>query len=142
MSSVGLQAKVSFLKTGAQSGLKSGVSEAGMIFEEEAKALVPVLTGRLRDNIHTETVTDTDEQQVLMVTPIIEASNKYGFDPAYARRIEFGFIGTDSLGRHYHQAAQPYMRPAFDGKKDEAKDAITNGIYEGLDAAMSLAGGH
>ena len=32
----------------------------------------------------------------------------------YARRIEFGFVGPDSLGRNYNQAAQPYLRPALD----------------------------
>lgn len=142
MSTVGLQAKVTFLKKGAQSGLKTGVSEAAMLFEEEAKALVPVRSGELQDHIHTETVTDSADEQVLMVTPIDEAANKYGFDPPYARRIEMGFVGTDSLGRHYHQAPEPFMRPAFDNKVDAAKDAITNGVYEGLDAAMSEAGGH
>ena len=32
----------------------------------------------------------------------------------YARRIELGFEGPDSLGRVYHQAPKPYVRPAYD----------------------------
>lgn len=36
------------------------------------------------------------------------------FDKPYARRIEFGFHRADSLGRRYNQAAQPYLRPAYD----------------------------
>ena len=32
----------------------------------------------------------------------------------YARRIELGFRGPDSLGRTYNQAPKPYVRPAYD----------------------------
>lgn len=32
----------------------------------------------------------------------------------YARRIELGFTGTDSLGRFYNQPPFPYLRPALD----------------------------
>lgn len=118
----------------AQQGLKFGVSEAGQILEDEAKTLVPVDTGHLRDSIHQELVESTETRQVIKVTPAYDEPNPWGFEPAYARRIEYGFVGSDSLGRHYHQAAQPYMRPAFDTKQDEARDAIKNGIYDELDA--------
>lgn len=30
-----------------------------------------------------------------------------------ARRLEYGFYGTDSLGRVYHQPPFPHMRPAL-----------------------------
>lgn len=30
----------------------------------------------------------------------------------YARRLELGFVGTDSLGRHYSDPPKPYLRPA------------------------------
>jgi len=32
----------------------------------------------------------------------------------YGRRLELGFFGQDSLGRHYSQAPQPHVRPAAD----------------------------
>lgn len=118
----------------AQQGMKFGVSEAGQILEDEAKTLVPVKTGHLRDSIHQELIESTDVRQVIAVTPAYEEPNPYGFEPAYARRIEYGFVGTDSLGRHYNQAPQPYMRPAFDTKQDEARQAIKDSIYQELDA--------
>jgi hypothetical protein len=31
----------------------------------------------------------------------------------YAARIELGFHGEDSLGRHYEQDGEPYMTPAL-----------------------------
>ena len=33
---------------------------------------------------------------------------------AYGLRIELGFVGQDSLGRNYHQAAQPFVIPAME----------------------------
>lgn len=139
-----LSLKVKYLTKAAQTGLKLGVDEAAGLFEEEAKNLVPVLTGNLRDHIHTEVVTNEAEKQVRAVTPVVEAANPYGFDPPYARRIEFGFNGPDSLGRVYHQAAQPFMRPAYDMKRGEAEAAIKDSVIGSLDDAMNTvaAGRH
>jgi len=36
-----------------------------------------------------------------------------GTNLVYARRVEFGFVGKDKLGRRYNQAARPYLYPAF-----------------------------
>lgn len=100
--------------------------------EQTAKSLVPVDTGRLQEAIHTETVRDDATARVVQVTPAFEASNPWGFDPAYARRIELGFIGTDSLGRVYHQQAQPYMRPAWDEQSGSAPGEIAEAVAEAL----------
>ena len=116
-----------YLTAAAQRGLKLGVSEAAGMFEAEAKTLCPVDTGRLRDSIATTLVVDEPDQQIAKVAP----------DTPYARRIEYGFVGPDSLGRQYHQAAQPYMRPAFDVRKDDAAAAIKESIVTELDAAMN-----
>jgi len=35
-------------------------------------------------------------------------------DAPQAMRLEFGFVGTDSLGRHYTQPPFPHWRPAED----------------------------
>ena len=43
-----------------------------------------------------------------------------GTDVPYGARIEFGYEDSDSLGRSYHQKAQPYLRPAFDTKGQAA----------------------
>lgn len=132
-----LSLRVRYLIEGAQVGLKLGASEAAFLFVQEAQALVPVKSGRLRDAIHQEQVTDEPQRQVWNVQPFYEASNEYGFEPAYARRIEYGFMQKDRLGRDYHQPAQPYMRPAYDNKSAEAEETIRAGIYDQLDAAMN-----
>lgn len=64
-----------------------------------------VVTGRLRNSI---TVTSkgpvgaTGYQATVAPTVI------------YARRLELGFTGSDSLGRRYAQPPYPFMRPAYD----------------------------
>jgi HK97 gp10 family phage protein len=124
-----LSLKVKFLQKGAQTGLKLGVSEAAGMFEAAAKINAPIKTGALRDSIHIETTVDTPEKQVREVKP----------DTPYARRIENGFVGPDSLGRMFHQPAQPYMRSAFDTERDGAAAAIRESIYAGLDEAMNAS---
>jgi hypothetical protein len=34
-------------------------------------------------------------------------------DVAYALRLELGFVGIDSLGRHFNQAPRPFLRPTL-----------------------------
>lgn len=132
-----LSLKVSYLTKAAALGLKLGTSEAAGLVEEEAKINCPVLTGRLQAAIHTEVVTNEPEVQLLAVAAAHPADNEYGIDPPYARRVHNGFIGTDKLGRNYHQAAQPYMTSARDAKEAEAIEAIKSAIYDQMDAAMS-----
>lgn len=58
-----------------------------------------------------------------------------GTDVEYARRIEFGFVGADSLGRVYNQAAQPYLRPAL----DENESAILKEISAVIKLQIAMA---
>lgn len=117
----------SFMRS-MQRSAKATVLEAGAILEAEMKVLVPVDTGKLRDSIHIEERADGPFHFEVSVHPAELAGNKWGLDPAYARRIEYGFVGADSLGRMYHQAAQPYVRPAIDGKKNEVQKILKDGM--------------
>lgn len=68
-----------------------------------ALARVPVKTGALRESGH---IQKFEAHQYAVI-----------FNLPYAKRIEFGFHGTDSLGRKYNQAAQPYLRPAYEEQR-------------------------
>lgn len=37
-----------------------------------------------------------------------------GTNAPQGRRLEYGFVGTDSLGRHYNQPPFPHVQPAID----------------------------
>ena len=41
-------------------------------------------------------------------------SRSVGTNRAQARRLEYGFTGTDSIGRHYDQPPYPHHGPAVD----------------------------
>ncbi|MBE3604137.1 hypothetical protein IMX07_10930 [bacterium] len=45
----------------------------------------------------------------------------------YAMRLEFGFVGIDSRGRHYNQAPRPFLRPAFLRLKARALQILRGG---------------
>lgn len=144
MDKVSLGAK--YMVQAARNELRLAVPAAAELIAEEARTIVPVDTGRLRDAIHVEPsssggfsqVVDRDEKQVVVVSPAYPSLNEYNFSPPYARRIEFGFMGTDKLGRTYHQAAQPFMRPAADAKKEDAKALIKEQMFEALAAASGF----
>lgn len=51
---------------------------------------------------------------------------RIGTNVAYGRRRELGFIGTDSLGRNYHDVGTPYVLPAFMSNKEDAMRVMAN----------------
>lgn len=88
---------------------RAAVAEAAHLIEAEAKKRAPVETGTLRRSIRVE----GPKAESLAVY-----SARIGPTVIYGRRIELGFRGSDSLGRVYNQAGQPYLRPAFESVND------------------------
>ncbi len=127
-----LTAKSRATKTAAaqsiQSALSAGlekIATAGAYpIMNEAMRLAPLKTGTLRRSIHVLTTELTPTRAVVSVGP----------DVPYGRRLEFGFVGKDSLGRNYHQGPRPYMRPAFETQKEAARAAM-------LDVAQQIVKG-
>jgi len=115
--------------------IKPVVLEAADLIQQEERALVSVLSGDLRDSIHIEEIADGPFYYEVSVHPAEVADNRWGLDPAYARRIEYGFVGLDSLGRNYNQAPQPYVRPAWDSQKEPAQKVIVDGLAAAIGGA-------
>jgi hypothetical protein len=104
----------------------ASVALAGILpIQNAAIIMAPYLSGTLKRSIHSE-IKRADAFSAFVVT---------GTDVAYARRVEFGFDGVDSLGRTYHQAAQPYMRTAYDTHKSDAIGEVTEGLRSLIMAA-------
>jgi transcription elongation factor len=53
-----------------------------------------------------------------------------GTNVEYGRRIELGFVGTDSLGRKYNQAAKSYLFPAFFSLENDFDKTIISVVRE------------
>ncbi|MCS3924406.1 HK97-gp10 family putative phage morphogenesis protein [Methanosalsum natronophilum] len=47
-----------------------------------------------------------------------------GSDVEYARRLELGFVGMDSIGRQYNQTPRAFLRPAIDENGPEVSRRI------------------
>jgi len=60
--------------------------------------------------------------------PTKELTGVVGSNVVYARRLELGFVGTDSLGRKYNQAPRPYLRTALEKNRKEIKNIFKNFI--------------
>lgn len=81
--------------------------------EGMAKVDVPVgETGNLRASIQ---AVPEDDQSWVVYTNMV-----------YAARIEFGFVGADSLGRVYNQAPQPYLTPAVESARPGFIEALSH----------------
>lgn len=121
-----IQNATKYIQKAVGGALEEICLNGAMPIENEAKVLCPVKTGTLRRSINHQTTELTVQKCNVAVGP----------NTPYARRIEFGFIGTDSLGRHYHQGPRPYMRPAFDGKKDESRQEMTKAAADLIQEAV------
>lgn len=116
-----LIAKLRRMQASMRGPLLAHAASAGIKpIENSAINTAPLLTGTLRRSIHTEIVAQTDTY----------AEAATGTDVEYAARIEFGFNGADSLGREYHQAAQPYMRPAYETMRADALEETIDALRD------------
>jgi HK97 gp10 family phage protein len=80
----------------------------------------PYKTGTYRRSFHMETVEKSSERCRVEV----------GTDAPQARRLEYGFVGPDKLGRVYNQAARPHIRPALDENRGAAVDEFRAAIRD------------
>ena len=81
------------------------------LVEGDAKKNCPFVTTRLRGSI-------THEIEGL--------AGRVGSNVEYARRVELGFVGADSLGRVYNQAPNPYLRKALEENRKTIQALFKN----------------
>jgi Bacteriophage HK97-gp10, putative tail-component len=99
------------LEAAVDEATHKAIVEAAALVEKAAKEHASgapgpnVVTGDLRRSV---VVTDISATGSMGWTARIAPTTSYG------RRVELGFHGTDRLGRHYDQAARPFLRPALD----------------------------
>ena len=80
----------------------------------------PYKTGTYRRSFHMETVEKTPERCTVQV----------GTDSPYGKRLEYGFVGADKLGRVYNQSPRPHVRPAFDENKGAAVEEFRAAVAD------------
>ncbi len=112
----------------AKESMKPGSGEeykkrGGKIHRASAPGQPPAVdTGRLRASISSNwtgsgmakgKVKSPAKTEDGVGQPTKELTGVVGTNVEYARRLELGFVGTDSKGRKYNQAPRPYLRPAL-----------------------------
>lgn len=119
--------------------LDNALRAAALVAMNAAKQKAAVLAGNLRRSIHVGGFGDGLESPSTG-TDIGPAPGSHvvavGTNVVYAKRIEFGFAGTDSLGRTFHQPAQPYLRPALDENKREMTAEFGEAVIDGIRAEL------
>lgn len=53
-----------------------------------------------------------------------QVAYRVGTDRPQGRRLEFGFVGADALGRVYNQPPYPHVAPAVDAMGPSVRDMI------------------
>ena len=112
-----------------------------LVIINEAKRLAAYKTGTLRRSLHVggaagetpdfEGGLDSGYSDLGQGEVKAQSAEVFGgTDVPYARRIEMGFEDSDSLGRSFHQKAQPFLRPAFDTKINEAIEAMRKAFVD------------
>ncbi len=61
----------------------------------------------------------------LTVRRAASSTTYVGTNKPQGARLEFGFVGSDSLGRNYNQKAYPHFGPALDEIADDFTAAVT-----------------
>ena len=114
----------------ARKTLRKAVSSAAALVRDEAKSRAPVDTGEMRRDIMVKKGRGDRFKAVYEV--FVRSGKKSRLagkrrnvqrDSFYWRFVEFG---TSKM------AARPFMRPAFEAKKDAAIDMVRDTIREGL----------
>lgn len=99
---------------------ETAVMQAGLAYQHDVQAYPPpVDTGQYRAGIRTELSSEYGVPVALIGSPAPQAC-----------RLEFGFIGADSLGRIYHQAARPHWRPALDYNREKYQNIIVEELFK------------
>lgn len=128
--------------------LRPAAVAGSLLIRNQASVNAPFITGTLRRSLHVGGHTDRNPEgfdpsegysdiggEVVTLTFVRVDT---GTNLEYAARVEFGFTGVDALGRKYNQPAKPYLRPAFDQRKEDAYKEFLDAVDELVQAVGSF----
>jgi len=124
-----------------QNKIQKALLRGGLVFEGEAKRLCPVDTGRLRDSIQSTILKQDEDETVLTVGTAVEYAGFVEFgtgihaENGQGRKTPWMWKGDGKKWGGWHrttgQPAQPFIRPAFEARKDEAVRVIADSLKKG-----------
>ncbi len=117
----------------AKNALRRAVSSAAAVVRNEARARAPVDTGEMKRDIQMKRDRDTKGQVSARYLVFVRSGKKSRMagkgrnvnkDSFYWRFLEFGTV---------KMTAKPFMRPAFEAKKQEALEQLRKTLKEGIE---------
>ena len=128
----------------AEKGKIKALTKAALVVHGQAVELAPIITGNLKNSIsysvdgkrhglNSEGGKQANASEGVHTVTGDDAV--IGTNVEYAARIEYGFKDTDSLGRKYDQAAQPYLEPAFEINRKNIKEILGDIIGKEIEGA-------
>lgn len=119
--------------------IRSAVRKGAEVFRAEAEARAPKASGEMARKIIVKTKAGRQGFMALIGVRYMKikaaSSRREGKEPStedpgfYARFVEFGRPGKSG---HTHQAAHPFMGPAFQAKTEEAERAVADELRRQL----------
>ncbi|WP_372516423.1 HK97 gp10 family phage protein [Streptomyces noursei] len=105
------------LAAALEGGGRAVLAAVDVAMRHSAKALVVEVqrraSGRPGPRVVTGRYRASWQSDVHRAGPVVVA--EVGTSAPQGRRLEFGFVGVDSLGRHYAQPPFPHLGPAVEG---------------------------
>ena len=99
----------------------AALKEACILVQDTAKLSIGTVTSPSPAGHAPASVTGTLKGRITHEIDKTAMMGRVGTNLEYARRLELGFVGVDSLGRHYTQAPRPYLRPALEKNRATIK---------------------
>ncbi len=119
--------------------LREMTSFAGLpaLFAEEIQGTMKQVGDRLSERAQAKTWDVFKEpmgELASTIAPIAPSpfEVQIGVGVPCGRRLELGFVGTDSLGRNYNQAPEPYLQPTLNENAPEVEDMFAVAIEQVL----------
>lgn len=114
----------------AQAVVQAVVAREGAVLQSKVKANASGRPGpRVQTGDYRRSIGLTVRRSARTMVAEVGTNAVQGF------RLEFGFHGTDSIGRLYHQAPLPHFQPAADAMRVEFPAALAAGINVALRSA-------
>jgi HK97 gp10 family phage protein len=121
-----------FVKARITPAVREAVARSCDIVVEEAKTIVPVRTGELRDSIH---ATEPQDREHTVVGSVVA-------DAPHAGYVEYGTgirgAASEGAGPYPYSAtwpgmaARPYLRPALDAARERIREEFESAISMGV----------
>lgn len=115
-------------------GLIRSTSAGARVIRDKARSLAPKKTGKLRKNIVVQKFRKTKNKNQESRHIVTIRKKGKASDPQNAYYGFFVEYGTSK------QAPQPFMRPAYESKREAAADAVIDSLEKTIDTEKSKQG--